>query len=102
VAEQKNPNGFPSYARNQFAFDGFFRHQAHGPAGATLRRTAAYHCNQTLLPAIVEHFRCTRPLSFVQRPLQPALLVSTANIAYGLGSERDYVGDLRCAGTFAS
>src|SRR5262249_44396698 len=29
---------------------------------------------------------------------QPALLVTTANIAYGRGSERDYVGDLRCAG----
>jgi hypothetical protein len=44
-------------------------------------------------------FGCPRPLSFVQGPLQPALLVTTANIAYGLGSEWDYVGDLRCAGT---
>ena len=34
----------------------------------------------------------------VQRPLQTALLVTTADIAYGLGSERDHVGDLRCAG----
>ena len=98
VAEQKNPNGFPSYARNQFTFDGFLRHQAHGPAGTTLRRTAAYHCNQTLFLAIIEHFRRPRPLSFIESALQAALLVSTANVAYGLGGERDYVGDLRCAG----
>jgi hypothetical protein len=37
-------------------------------------------------------------MPFVHRPLQPASLVTTADIAYGLGSEWDYVGDLRCAG----
>ena len=99
MAEQENPNGFPSYARNQFAFDRFFRHQAHGPAGAAFRRAAAYHCNQTLFLAIVKHFRGTRSLFFIQCPLQPALLVTTADIAYGLGGERDYLGNLRCAGT---
>ena len=89
---------FPSYARNQFAFDGFLCHQAHRPTGAAFRRTAAYHCNQTLFLAFVEHFRCTRPLSFIQCPLQTALLVTAANIAYGLGSERNHGGNLRCAG----
>ena len=61
-------------------------------------RTAAYHCNQTLFLALIEHFRCTWPLSFIQCPLQTALLVTTANIPYGLGSEWDKVGDLRSAG----
>ena len=32
-------------------------------------------------------------------PLQTALLVTTADTAYGLGRERDYLSDLRCAGT---
>ena len=89
MAQQENSNGFPSYAWNQFAFDGFFRYQTHGPAGATFRRATAYHCNQTLFLAIVEHFGCTRPLLFVQRPLQPALLASVitdfgAGLAAGL------------------
>src|SRR5215467_12810298 len=98
VAEQENSNGFPTYTWNQFAFDGFFRHQTHSPTGATLRRAAAHHCNQTLFLAVVEHFGCPRPLSFVQRPIQSALLIAAANIAYGLGSEWDYIGDLWCAG----
>src|SRR5215510_11334018 len=99
VAQQENANGFSSYTGNQFAFDGFFRDQADGPTGAAFRRIAAYHCNQTLLLAIVEHFRRSRPLFFVQCALQAALQIPTADAAYGFGSERDYVGDLRCAGT---
>src|SRR5215831_19488362 len=89
VAQQENSNSFPSDTWNQFAFDGFFRNQAHGPTGATLRRAAAHHCNQTLFLAIVEHFGCTGPLPFVPRAFQAALLVTTANIADGLGSEWD-------------
>ncbi len=34
--------------------------------------------------ALVEHFRCTWPLPFIQCPLQATLLVTTANITYGL------------------
>src|ERR1039457_5422284 len=98
VAQQKNPNRFPSDARNHFAFDGFLCHQAHRPTGATFRRTTAYHCNQTLLLALVEHFRCTWPLSFIQCALQTALQVTTANITYGLGSEWNQVSNLRSAG----
>jgi hypothetical protein len=62
--------------------------------------TTAYHCNQTLFLVLVEHFRRPGPLSFIQCSLQTALLVTTANIPYGLGSEWDKVSDLRSAGTF--
>ena len=98
MAQQENANGFPSYAGNQFAFDGFFRYQADGPTGAALWRIAAYHCNQTLLLTVIEHFRRSRSLFLVQRPFQSALLVTAADIAYGLGCERDNLGNLRCAG----
>src|SRR5208283_1428077 len=67
VAQQENANGFPSDTGNQFAFDGFFRYQADGPTGAAFRRIAAYHCNQTLFLAVVEHFRRSRSLFLVQR-----------------------------------
>jgi len=99
VAQQENANGLPSDAWNQFAFDSFVRYQADGPTSAAFWRATAYHCNQTLFLTIVEHFGGSRPLLFVQRPLQPALLVTTADTADGLGGERDYVSDLRCAGT---
>ena len=98
MAQQENANGLSSDTGNQFAFDGFFRDQPDGPTGAAFRRIAAYHCNQTLLLAVVEHFRRSRSLFLVQRALQPGLLVTAADTAYGLGSERDYIGDLRCAG----
>src|ERR1017187_1159062 len=98
VAQQKNPNRFPSDARNHFAFYGFLCHQAHRPTGTTFRRTTAYHCNQTLFLTLVEHFRCAWPLSFILCPIQTALLVTTANITYSLGSERNHGGNLRCAG----
>src|SRR5262249_61665305 len=86
VAQQDNSNGFPSYARNQFAFNGFFRYQTHGPTGAAFRRTAAYHCNQTLFLAVIEHFGGSRSLSFVQRPLQAPFLATMPNVPYGLGT----------------
>jgi hypothetical protein len=78
VAQQENPNGFPSYARNQFAFDGFLRHQAYRPTGAALRGAAAYHCNQTLFLAIVEHLCRSGSLLFIQRSIQTALLIPAA------------------------
>src|SRR5215813_1898144 len=97
VAQKENPNGFPSYPWNQFAFDGFLRHQAYRPTGASLRRTAAYHRDQTLFLAFVEHFRGTGPRLFIQCPFQTALLVTAADVSYGLRREWDYVGDLRRA-----
>jgi hypothetical protein len=41
-----------------------------------------------LFLVLVEHFRCTWPLSFIQCPLQATLLATTVNIPYGLGSEQ--------------
>src|SRR5450755_2194605 len=43
VVEQQNPNGLSSDSRNQFPLHRFFGHQAHGPSGKTLRRSAADH-----------------------------------------------------------
>ena len=48
--------------------------------------------------AVVEHLRCPRPLPFIQCPFQTALLVTTANVPYGLGSELDQPGNLRSTG----
>jgi hypothetical protein len=97
VAQQEDSDGFPSYAWNQFAFDGLFGYQAHRPTGAAWRWTAAHHCNQTLFLAIVENFGGPRPLPFVQRPLQPTFLVTPSDITYGLSSQWDHVGDSRWA-----
>src|SRR4029077_18800687 len=83
VAQQENANGFPSYAGNQFAFDGFLRYQADGPTGAAFRPSAAHPWNQTLLLGVLEHFRRSRSLFLVQRALQAALLVTAADTAYG-------------------
>ena len=46
----------------------------------------------------IEYFGGARPLPFVQRPLQSASLLTAANVADGLGTERNYVGDLRRTG----
>src|SRR3974390_245966 len=46
-----------------------------GPTSAAFRWATAHHCNQTLFLTIVEHFGGSRPLLFVPRPIQPALLV---------------------------
>ena len=64
-AQQENPNGFPSYPRNQFAFNGFFRHQTHRPTGTALGWATAYHCNQTLFLAIVEYLCRSGPLLLI-------------------------------------
>ena len=85
----------PSYARNQFAFDGFFRYQTHGPAGATFWRTAAYHGNQTLFLAIVEHLGGSGALLLIQRPIPTALLITAADVTDGLCRQRNYPGNAR-------
>jgi len=84
VAQQENPNGFTAYTRNQFAFDGFFRYQAHRPTGAAFRRATTYHCNQTLFLAIVKHLGGSGSLRLIQRPIQTALLITAADVADGL------------------
>ena len=100
MAQQENPYGFTSYTRNQLAFDGFLRHQAYRPTGAALRRATAYHCNQTLFLAIVEHLGCSRSLLFIQRPIQTALLITAANVADGLCRQRNYTGNARRGDAF--
>jgi len=89
VAQQENPNGFTPYTRNQLAFDGFLRHQAYRPTGAALRRATAYHCNQTLFLAIVEHLGGSGSLFLIQRPIQTALLITAADVADGLRRQRN-------------
>jgi hypothetical protein len=99
VAQQENPNGFPSYAWNQLAFDGFFRHPTHGPTGATFRRAAAYHGNQALFLAIVEHFGGPRPLSFVQRPTAEVMHTGTdTELAIDPASSRLYAANFTTGG----
>ena len=63
------------------------------PSGGLLHTIAIKRCFW-----LSSHFRRSRSLFLVQRALQAALLVTAADTAYGLGSERDNVGDLRCAG----
>ena len=89
MAQQENPNGFPSYTRNQLAFDGFLRHKAYRPTGAAFRRATAYHCNQTLFLAIVEHLGGSGALLLIQRPIQTALLITAADVADGLRRQRN-------------
>ena len=55
--------------------------------------TTAYHGNQTLFLAIVEHFRCSGSLFLIQRPIQTALLITAADVADGLWRQRNYAGD---------
>jgi hypothetical protein len=100
VAQQENPNGFPSDSRNQFAFDGFFRHQAHCPTGTAFRWATAYHCNQTLFLAIIEYLGCSGPLFFIQRPLQSALLIPAADVSDRLRGQRNYAGNARRSNAF--
>src|SRR4029077_12955154 len=84
VAQQENPYGFTSYTRNQLAFDGFLCPKAYRPTDAAFRRATAYHCNQTLFLAIVEHLGGSGSLLLIQRPIQTALLIMPAPGGGGL------------------
>ena len=95
MAQKQNPNGFPSYARNQFALDGLLRHQTHSPTGTAFRRATAYHGDQTLFLAIVEHLGGSGSLFLIQRPFQTALLIAAADVADGLCRKRNYAGNSR-------
>ena len=95
MAQQENPNGFTADTRNQLAFDGFLRHKAYRPTGAAFRRATAYHCNQTLFLAIVEHLGGSGSLLLIQRPIQTAMLITAADVPDGLCRQRDYASDSR-------
>src|SRR5205823_14996540 len=100
VVEEQNPDGLPSHAWDQSPFDGFLRHQAHGPAGAAFGRIAAHHGDDPLLLTLVEHSGRAGTLLFEQRRLQTAALVTTGNRADGLRSQWDDPGNPRRAGAF--
>ena len=95
MAQQENPDGFPSHAGNQFSFDGFFGHQAYRPTGAAFRRAAAHHCNQTLFLAMVQHFRRSRPRLLIQRLFQAALPITVADVSNALGRQWNNAGNSR-------
>ena len=95
MAQQENPDGFPSYAGNQLSLDGFFGHQAYRPTGAAFRGVAAHHCSQTLFLAIVQHFRGSRPLFLIQRPIQTALLITVADVSNALWCQWNNAGNSR-------
>jgi hypothetical protein len=87
VAQREKPDGFPSNAGNQFAFDGFFSDRTYRPTRAAFQRATAYDCNQTLFLAIVQHFRRSGPLFLLQGPIQTALLITVTDISeYLVGS----------------
>src|SRR3954453_1684726 len=93
VAEQENADGFPSHARNQFAFYRFLGHQAHRPASAAFRRATTDHGNQPLFLVVVQHLCRARPWPLVECPFQAPFLITMPNLANGLWSERDRVRD---------
>ena len=95
MAEQENADGFSSHAGNQFAFYGFFGHQANRPASAAFRRAAADHGNQSLFLAVVQHFRRSGPLLLIERPFQAPLLITMANLPNRLRGQRNHAGNPR-------
>src|SRR5215467_4146035 len=95
VAEQEKADGFSSHAGNQLAFDGFFRHQSHGPASAAFRRVTADHGDQPLFLVVVQHFRRSGPLPFIERSFQAALLITMANFADRLRRQWNHGGNAR-------
>jgi len=99
VVEEQNPDSFPSHARNQFALDRFLGHQSHGPTGPAFGRVAAYHCDNALLLAVLEHRRASGALLFIERGFQPTFQIPMADLANGLRSERDHAGNPWGAGT---
>ncbi len=66
---------------------------------AHVGRTTAYHCNQTLFLALVEHFRCTLASAFPAVPA-PSHLAGNGSqyCGHGLRSEWDQFGNLWGAG----
>lgn len=96
--QQQDTNGLSSDAWHQSAFDGFFGHQAHGPARLAFGRIAAYHRDDTLLLVGVQHLDRAGTLFLIQSTLQSSLLVAMAQASNGLRRERNHLGDLRSTG----
>src|SRR5260370_13777918 len=81
VVEEQNSDGFPSHARNQFSLHGFLYHQPHGPASAARWRATTDHGADALLPAVLQRFRPSLPLLFLECTFEYPLLVPTTTLS---------------------
>ena len=91
---QQNTDGLAPYLGNQLALDRFLGHQSHGPAGIACRGIGANHGDDPLALTLVQPHGRTGALLVVQRPVQPNVLVATANLTDRLRSEPDIGGHL--------
>src|SRR4051794_19342368 len=83
VVLKENPDCLASDVGDQLSLDGLFRDQAHGPAGVPLRRRAVHHSHDALALAAVQQRPGSRSWPVIQRPVQPLLLVTPANLTNG-------------------
>ncbi len=97
---QQDANGLPSHTRRESPLDRLLRHQSHGPARVTFRWTAAYHRDDALFLAGVQHLSRAGALLFEKRRIQTALPVTTADVADGLRSQWEHAGNPWRAGAF--
>jgi hypothetical protein len=99
VVQEQDPNGFSSHAWNQSPLHGFFRHQAHGPSGATFGRIAANHSDNSLLLAVLQQRGRAGPLFLIERAFEAILLVAVTDLANRLCRQWNHPGDTRRADT---
>lgn len=92
--EQQEPNCFSADLRHQSPLDGLFGHQTHSPAGAALGRLTANHGDNSFLFCWFQQRRGSRSLLVIQRLIQAALGVATADLADSFGGERKNGRDL--------
>jgi hypothetical protein len=95
VALQQNSDCLSSRTENQFAFDGFFGDQPHGPTRSALWRLATNHGDDALLLGIVENLFRTRALFIVKGGIQAVAVVAVRDFANRLRSQREGLRDPR-------
>src|SRR4051794_28727789 len=81
VGKEQDADGFPPHAGDQLALHGFLSHQTHGPSRAAFGGITAYHGDNPLFLAVVEHGGCAGTLLFEKRGRQTALLIPVADVA---------------------
>jgi hypothetical protein len=86
VAQQQNPDGFATHARNQLSLHGLFSHQPHRPPGVAFRRSGADHSNDPLFLAIFQQRGRSRAFLLIDSSLEAALYITmpTFRIAWGV------------------
>jgi hypothetical protein len=99
VALQQNPDCLSAHLGNQLPFDRLLGDQADGPTGASFRRFAADHGDDTLLLGAVEDLLCPRSLLRVDGGTQAVVHVAMGDLADRLGRKGKRLGDLRRAET---